>query len=320
MDVPSAWVTFLNHMMPTKARAELYTAVGLQKQGKTLFFRDLQENLRHSNDSFVVAPGARGLVMMVFTLPSFPFVFKIIRDEFGPPKQITRREVRNKYLMVKYHDRVGRMSDMLEYSYVALPVARMEPALLEELERSCASNLERAGEHLVIKHMFIERRLTPLDIWLREAGESRLRSTIMGVGAAIRELAEANIFPGDLLLKNFGITRWGRIVFYDYDELQHLTDVCFRKMPAARDYDEEMAGEPWFSVGPNDVFPEEFPRFMFPEGRQRELFLQMCGELTDAAWWQARQEEIRGGVQRDFVPYPQEIRFRRQSPGQRRRL
>ena len=311
MRVPSAWVSFLRQIMPTKPSAELYTSVGLQKQGKTLFYRDLLQNLRHSNDSFVVAPGARGLVMMVFTLPSFPYVFKVIRDEFGPPKLITRREVLAKYRMVKYHDRVGRMADMLEYSQVAFPIARMDPALIDELKASCGRSLEWDGDRVVIGHLFIERRLTPLDVWLRNAGDSRLRATLLGLGSAIRELAEANIFPGDLLLKNFGITRWGRVVFYDYDEIQYLTDVNFRKMPVARDYDEEMAGEPWFSVGPNDVFPEELPRFMFPEGRQRELFLQLCGDLTEPAWWQARQAEVRAGLQRDFMPYPQAIRFRR---------
>jgi isocitrate dehydrogenase kinase/phosphatase len=310
MDVPSAWVSFLRQLMPTKSRAELYTAVGLQKQGKTLFYRDLQQSLKHSTDSFVIAPGARGLVMMVFTLPSFPYVFKVIRDEFGPPKQITREEVMAKYLLVKYHDRVGRMADTLEYSQVAFPIARMDPKLMEELERSCASSLERDGDRVVIKHMYIERRVTPLDLWLRGASEERARTTIMGLGAAIRELAEANIFPGDLLLKNFGITRWGRVVFYDYDEVQYLTDVCFRKLPPPRDYDEEIASEPWFPVRQNDIFPEELPQFLFPPGRQRELFLTLCGELTDPEWWQARQEEVRAGKQRDLYPYPDEIRFK----------
>jgi isocitrate dehydrogenase kinase/phosphatase len=311
MHVTSAWVGFLRQIMPTKPSAELYTSVGLQKQGKTLFYRDLMQSLKQSNDAFVTAPGARGLVMMVFTLPSFPYVFKVIRDEFGPPKQITRREVLQKYLMVKYHDRVGRMADMLEYSQVAFPIARMDPALLAELQSTCARSLERDGDHVVLSHLYIERRLTPLDVWLRNAGDSRLRAALLGLGAAIRELAEADIFPGDLLLKNFGITRWGRIVFYDYDEIQYLTDVNFRKLPEARDYDDEVSGEPWFSVGANDVFPEEFARFMFPEGRQRELFLELCGDLLDPAWWQARQAEVRAGVQPDFIPYPEDVRFRR---------
>ena len=309
MEVPAAAVTFLRQLMPTKPRAELYIALGLQKQGKTLFYRDLQEHLSHSNDHFVVAPGTRGLVMMVFTLPSFPYVFKIIRDTFGPPKRTTRREVMDKYLLVKYHDRVGRMADTLEYSDVALPIARIAPALLQELEASCADSLTRYGEQVVIKHLYIERRMVPLDLFLRDAPPAKALGVIKELGRAIRELAEADIFPGDLLLKNFGVTRWGRVVFYDYDEICYLHEVRFRRIPPPRDYDDELSAEAWFSVGPDDVFPEELPAFIFPDETHRALFMQLHGELADAAWWIAKQEEISAGRQADVFPYPEETRF-----------
>lgn len=309
MDVPSATVGFLRQLMPSKPAAELFTAVGLQKQGKTLFYRDLFEHLKHSSDSFVVAPGARGMVMMVFTLPSFPYVFKLIRDEFEPPKQTTREEVKAKYLLVKYHDRVGRMADTMEYSDVAFPLARFEPKLLAELERSCAGSLERDGDRLIIKHLYIERRMVPLDLWLRRAGEEQAGHAIEEFGKSIREMAEANIFPGDMLLKNFGVTRWGRVVFYDYDEICTLTEVKFRHIPPPRDDLDELSAEPWYSVGPHDVFPEEFTTFLFSPGPLRERFLKRHPELTDAAWWQARQEEAKAGVQRDFTPYPEQVRF-----------
>ena len=311
MDVPSEFVTFLNQLMPGKSKAELYTAVGLQKQGKTLFYRDLQWGLKHSTDAFVIAPGARGQVMMVFTLPSFPWVFKVIRDEFPPPKSATRDEVRAKYLLVKYHDRVGRLPDALEYSDVLFPVERMHPAVLDELERSCAASVDRDGGRLVLKHLYVERRMTPLDLWLDDADLAQQSHAVREFGRAIRDLAEANIFPGDLLLKNFGITARGRVVFYDYDELSLLTEVSFRRMPTARDEAEEAAAEPWFHVGPRDVFPEEFLCFLFPPGRLRELFLEMHGDLLDPAWWIARQEEIRSGRQPDPIPYPEGVRLGR---------
>jgi len=310
MDVPSEFVAFLNQLMPGKSKAELYTSVGLQKQGKTLFYRDLHSSLKHSTDAFVLAPGARGMVMAVFTLPSFPWVFKVIRDEFPPPKSITREEVRAKYLLVKYHDRVGRLPDALEYSDVLFPAERMHPAVLEELERSCARSVEREGDRLVLKHLYVERRMTPLDLWLLEhADQAQQSHGVREFGQAIRDLAQANIFAGDLLLKNFGITGRGRVVFYDYDEISLLTEVTFRRVPSARDDAEESSAEPWFHVGPRDVFPEEFLRFLFPPGRLRELFLEMHGELLDPAWWIARQEEIRAGRQGDFIPYPDEVRL-----------
>jgi isocitrate dehydrogenase kinase/phosphatase len=311
MDVPSELVGFLNQLMPGKSKAELYTSVGLQKQGKTLFYRDLHWGLKHSTDAFVLAPGERGLVMMVFTLPSFPWVFKVIRDEFPPPKEVTRDEVRAKYLLVKYHDRVGRLPDAIEYSDVLFPAERMHPTVLHELERSCARSVDREGDRLVLKHLYIERRMTPLDLWFDDADPAEQSHAVREFGRAIRDLAEANIFPGDLLLKNFGITGRGRVVFYDYDELSLLTEVNFRRMPSPRDEAEESAAEPWFHVGPRDVFPEEFLSFLFPPGRLRELFVEMHGELLDPAWWIAKQEEVRAGRQPDPIPYPEEVRLGR---------
>ena len=309
MDVPSAFVRFLRGLMPTHTAAELYAAVGLQKQGKTLFYRDLHEHLKHSSDRFVVAPGARGMVMVVFTLPSFPYVFKVIRDSFKPPKQTTRAEVRRKYVLVKHHDRVGRMADTFEYADVAFPHARLDAALLAELETSCASVMDRDGDRVILRHLYIERRMTPLDLYLRDADNAQARHAIQEYGRAIRELAETDIFPGDFLCKNFGVTRAGRVVFYDYDEVSALTEVVFRRLPAARDESDELSAEPWFHVGPNDVFPEEWPTFLFPAGRDRELFLGLHPDLVDVRWWEARQRDIRNGVMADLYPYPDELRF-----------
>jgi isocitrate dehydrogenase kinase/phosphatase len=309
MEVPSAYVSFLKSLLPSKPPAELYTVLGLQKQGKALFYRDLTHHMRHSTDTFVVAPGTRGMVMAVFTCPSFPYVFKVIRDWFEPPKDTDRRSVQDKYLMVKYHDRAGRMSDTLEYSNVALPLDRFDPALVAELQRVAASSIEIDGDHIVIRHVYIERRMTPLDVYVREADDERLRAAIGEYGAAIRELAGADIFPGDLLPKNFGVTRYGRVVFYDYDEISRLTECNFRRLPTASSFDEETAGEPWFSVGPHDIFPQELPAFLFSPGRARDIFLELCPELADPAFWVAAQERIRAGIQDDVFPYPQEIRF-----------
>ncbi|MBX3191791.1 MAG: bifunctional isocitrate dehydrogenase kinase/phosphatase [Labilithrix sp.] len=314
MEVPSAYVDFLASIAPTKPRAELYTLVGLQKQGKTLFFRDLQQHLRHSSDTFVLAPGTKGMVMVVFTLPSYPYVFKVIRDWFEPPKDADRKLVEERYDFVKQHDRVGRMADTLEFAHVAFPRARLDPALLAELQRVAPKALEIAGDKVVVEHLYIERRLTPLDLFLASADAERTREALAEYGNAIRELANANIFPGDLLLKNFGVTRYGRVVFYDYDELCELTDCRFRTIPRPRDDDDEMSSDPWFSVDKNDVFPEQFPTFLIPEGRQRDIFMSLHADLADARFWAAQQERVRAGVQEDLFPYAEEMRFCRRYP------
>lgn len=310
MEVPSAYVSFLQTILPSKPKAEFYTMLGLQKQGKTHFYRDLVEHMKHSTDTFVPAPGTKGLVMVVFTCPSFPYVFKVIRDWFEPPKQGDRRRVKEKYLLVKYHDRAGRMADTLEYSNVALPLNRFDPGLVDELRRVAASSVEIDGDQLVIRHVYIERRMMPMDIYLRDADDAAMRHCVKEYGAAIKELASANIFPGDMLLKNFGVTRYGRVVFYDYDEIALLTDVNFRRLPEATSDDEETSGEPWFSVGPTDVFPQELPTFLFSPGPSRDFFLELHADLADPAFWIATQDRIRDNIQDDVFPYPQDIRFR----------
>ena len=311
MEVPSAYVDFLASIAPWKPKAELYTVVGLQKQGKTLFFRDMTRHLRHSTDTFVLAPGTKGMVMLVFTLPSYPYVFKVIRDWFELPKDSDRGLVESKYHFVKHHDRVGRMADTLEFAHVAFPRARFAPELLVELLRVAPKTIEISGDHVIVEHLYIERRLTPLNLFLANPdNEARVSEALGEYGNAIRELANANIFPGDLLLKNFGMTRYGRVVFYDYDEICELTDCRFRRLPKARDNDEEMASEPWFNVEKNDIFPEQFPTFLVPNGRPLELFMAHNADLADAAFWVAAQERVREGVVEDTFPYPQAVRFK----------
>ncbi|MFO0694676.1 MAG: bifunctional isocitrate dehydrogenase kinase/phosphatase [Polyangiales bacterium] len=309
MEVPSAYVEFLKDLMPSKPKAELYTSLGLQKQGKTLFYRDLHQHLMHSTDRFVIAPGVKGMVMVVFTLPSFPYVFKVIRDSFAPPKDTDRAHVEERYQLVKQHDRVGRMADTLEYSHVAFPIERFDPALIAELQKLAPSCIELDEQRIVVKHMYVERRMIPLDIYLRGADESKLRHGIREYGNCVKELAGANIFPGDLFTKNFGVTRFGRVVFYDYDEISYLTDVNFREFPEPESDEDEMSSEPWYNVDPSDVFPQQFPTFLFPAGKPRQTFLELHGDLADPRTWSGFQERIKKGVQDDIFPYARSSRF-----------
>ncbi len=313
MDVPSGYVQFLRSIMPNKPRSELYTMLGLGKQGKTMFFRDLIFHLHHSADQFIIAPGIRGLVMLVFTLPSYPYVFKVIKDVFGSSKEVDHDTVRRKYQLVKQVDRVGRMADTLEFSKVALPRARFSPELIDELYREVPSLMEEDGDDLVIKHLYIERRMEPLNMYLEKAArtgrDDLVEEAVREYGNAIRELAIANIFPGDLLWKNFGVTRYGRVVFYDYDEIEYMTDCNFRRIPPAPNFEAEMSGEVWYSVSRLDIFPEEFATFLLVSDRIRDAFMRYHPDLFDAAFWQRTQEQIREGAVQDFFPYPEAQRF-----------
>ncbi|MBU9160884.1 bifunctional isocitrate dehydrogenase kinase/phosphatase [Burkholderia multivorans] len=309
MDVPSAYVDFLCTIMPGKPKAEIYTSVGLQKQGKNLFYRDLLHHLSHSSDRFIVAPGIKGLVMLVFTLPSFPYVFKIIKDHFPPPKETTRRQIMEKYLLVKRHDRLGRMADTLEYSSVALPLARLDHALVRELEKEVPSLLEYEGDNLVIKHLYIERRMTPLNLYLQNGTDAEVEHGVKEYGNAVKELMKANIFPGDMLYKNFGVTRHGRVVFYDYDEIEYLTDCNVRRVPPPRNEEDELSGEPWYTVGPHDIFPETYGPFLLGDPRVRAAFLKHHADFFDPALWQASKDKLLQGELPDFFPYDASLRF-----------
>ncbi|MDH0380909.1 bifunctional isocitrate dehydrogenase kinase/phosphatase [Comamonas aquatica] len=318
MAVPSAYVQFLHGLMPRKPRGEIYSALGLAKQGKTLFYREFLHHLKHSSDQFRIAPGIKGLVMLVFDLPSFPYVFKLIRDRFPAPKETTRAQVKAKYQLVKQHDRVGRMADTMEYSLVAFPRERFSDALLAELLAHAPEQIEvsdRDGDgqqEVIIRHLYIERRLVPLNLYLQECFDAGLEQPraranmercVIEYGNAIKDLVAANIFPGDMLWKNFGVTRGGKVVFYDYDEIEYLTDCHFRAIPPARTEEEEMSGEIWWRVGPHDVFPETFGPFLLGHPAVREVFLQHHADLLEPAFWQAHQARIQQGHMHDVFPY-----------------
>jgi isocitrate dehydrogenase kinase/phosphatase len=323
MEIPSAVVQFLRGMMPRKPRAEIYNALGLAKQGKTLFYRDFLYHLRHSSDRFRIAPGIKGMVMLVFDLPSFPYVFKVIKDFYPPQKDTSRELIKSKYLLVKQHDRVGRMADTLEYSEVAFPRDRFDDELIAEIQKFAPSQLEisdRDGDgqiEVILKHVYIERRMIPLNIYLQEAfdagahpkAQAQMERAVVEYGNAIKDLVSANIFPGDMLWKNFGVTRHGKVVFYDYDEIEYLTDCNFRRVPPPRNEEDEMSGEIWYQVGPRDVFPETFGPFLLGNPAVRDIFMRHHADLLDPGFWQGHKERILAGHVHDVFPYEQKRRF-----------
>ena len=296
-------VVFLKELLPLKPVSELFTVLGRAKQGKTERYREIMRHLSRAEDRFVHAAGERGLVMVCFTLPSLDVVFKIIRDRFAPPKNVLRQDVIDKYKFVFRHDRAGRLVDAQEFKRVRLPRSRFAPELLEELTQETEGSVHRDGEDLIFDHMYIERRMVPLNIFLRDVAPESAEKAVLDYGQSIRDLAYTNIFAGDLLLKNFGVTRHGRVIFYDYDELCQVTDCRFRDLPQATNDEDEMRGEAWFYVAENDVFPETFLNFLAFDDRQRALFVRTHGDLLTAAFWRQVQERVTAGELMEVLPY-----------------
>jgi isocitrate dehydrogenase kinase/phosphatase len=302
-------VVFLKAILPRKPVSELFTVLGRAKQGKTERYRELFRHLQTTSDTFVHAPGERGLVMICFTLPSFDIVFKVIRDRFPYPKNILRQDVMKKYELVFKHDRAGRLVDAQEFKSLRFPKSRFAAQLLEELMAEAAGTVHVEGEDLIFDHMYIERRMYPLNLYLREATPEQCEKAVLDYGQAIRDLAYTNIFAGDLLLKNFGVTRHARVIFYDYDELCHVTDCRFRDMPQATSEEDEMRAESWFYVADNDVFPETFMSFLGFNEHLKQLFLDVHGEILTADFWRHVQQKHAGGELLEVLPYhPHRVR------------
>lgn len=321
--VPSDMVDFLQSFMPTKAISELYNAIGFEKHGKTVFYRELRRHFRRTGDLaqvlsdgtkyqgelFITAPGIAGMVMYVFTMPTLNMVFKIIRDKFAPPKQVTPAIVREKYELVKRHDRVGRMADSYLFEKLALPRERFSDECLSELLETAPSKVEVTEDAVLISHVYVEKKMTPLNLYLNTANEQFAQKALRDYGRAIKQLAAANIFPGDLLLKNFGVTRVNRVVFYDYDEIELVTDCNFRHIPEPKTYEQEMASSPWYPVRPNDIFPEEFPGFLMRAGPNLQYLKEKHGDIFDADFWNDVKRRLQAGEIMDVFPYRTTMRF-----------
>ena len=307
--LPAALVEWLREILPGKTTAELYMAIGCQKHAKTESYREYLVYLQGCNEQFIEAPGIRGMVMLVFTLPGFDRVFKVIKDKFAPQKEMSAAHVRACYQLVKEHDRVGRMADTQEFENFVLEKRHISPALMALLLQEAAEKITDLGEQIVIRHLYIERRMVPLNIWLEQVEGQQLRDAIEEYGNAIRQLAAANIFPGDMLFKNFGVTRHGRVVFYDYDEICYMTEVNFRDIPPPRYPEDELASEPWYSVSPGDVSPEELRHWLCADPRIGPLFEEMHADLFRADYWRALQNRIREGHVEDVYAYRRRQRF-----------
>ncbi|MBT3672926.1 MAG: bifunctional isocitrate dehydrogenase kinase/phosphatase [Porticoccaceae bacterium] len=309
--LPYQYAHFLKSLMPNKLDYEIYNAMGFPKHAKTEFYRQLVGHLNTSEDQFIIAPGIKGMVMTVFTLPSYNIVFKIIKDKFAPPKEVTHQIVREKYRLVSRSDRIGRMADTQEFDDLIFPLNRFSDALVEELQAVAGSQIEIRGDKLLIRHLYTERYMTPLNIYLETANKEEMQSAMEEYGNCIKQLAAANIFPGDMPLKNFGVTRHGRVVFYDYDEIATLTKCNFRKIPEPRTEQEEMQSGTWYTVGPDDIFPEEFRLFFSGNMKARKIFDEMHSDLYDMSFWQNLQTQIRDGYVVDVFPYRRAKRFNR---------
>lgn len=311
-DQPARYVDYLSVLMPHKQRFELFNAIGFIKHAKTEFYRYKVDTTKNSPASFkyVAAPGTPGMVMLVFTIAGSDHVYKVIKDKFSAPKTATKAQVKEKYNFVKQADRVGRLVDTHEFRYLAFDLSRFSEQLLQQMKEHIGSSLIISGKALILKHVYVERKMTPLNLYINDCDSKALAQVMLDYGRAIKDLAGANIFPGDMLMKNFGVTRWGRIVFYDYDEICPLTDCNFREVPQTQNALEELSSDSYFDIEPNDIFPSQFKVFFSANELAFNAFNSHHSDLFNAQFWQTCQQQVQQGYLPDVYPYKQSWRFK----------
>lgn len=311
-DQPARYVDYLSVLMPHKQRFELFNAIGFIKHAKTEFYRYKVDTTKNSPASFkyVAAPGTPGMVMLVFTIAGSDHVYKVIKDKFSAPKTATKAQVKEKYNFVKQADRVGRLVDTHEFRYLAFDLSRFSEQLLQQMKEHIGSSLIISGKALILKHVYVERKMTPLNLYINDCDSKALSQVMLDYGRAIKDLAGANIFPGDMLMKNFGVTRWGRVVFYDYDEICPLTDCNFREVPQTQNALEELSSDSYFDIEPNDIFPSQFKVFFSANELAFNAFNSHHSDLFNAKFWQTCQQQVQQGYLPDVYPYKQSWRFK----------
>jgi isocitrate dehydrogenase kinase/phosphatase len=314
-------IEFLRSILPEKPLAELYISIGYNRHGKTEFYRDLHRFVHRSRERFVIAPGKEGAVMTVFTLPDYNYVFKVIKDRPGflrsaavTDKTSTRREVMDQYALVCRRDRVGRLVDTQEFENLRFRRERFDKQLLAELRQAAQDAVTIDDDHVVIRHAYVQRKVTPLPMFMvEETDPEALRRTILDFGYFLKDLAATGIFPSDLFNTwNYGVTKRGRVVLFDYDDVIPIERASFSRKPRAYDESEELAPEEDRIVATaNDFFIDEMQSYSGIPQRLKGVFEIVHGDLFTVEFWRSLKDQVGAGELVDITPYDRAMKFRR---------
>jgi isocitrate dehydrogenase kinase/phosphatase len=319
-----ALIGFLQSILPEKPLAELYASIGFDRHAKTEFYRNLHRFVHESHEKFVIAPGKEGAVMIVFTLPDFNYVFKVIKDRpyflrgrESVLKTVAIDRVREKYNLVCHRDRVGRMVDTQEFENLRFRRKRFFSQLLREFSSAASESVSIDGEYVIIRHLYVQRKVTPLPIYLMEEKDPEaIRRIIIDFGYFLKDLAATGIFPGDLFdTWNYGVTPSCRVVLFDYDDVMPLESVNFLEKPRPRDETQEMAPEEnWIVADRTDYFPDEFYKHTGIPEHLKGIFRDVHQDLLTIRYWSEMKSRLRKGEIVDITPYDSVKKFARKGP------
>jgi isocitrate dehydrogenase kinase/phosphatase len=315
-----ALIEFLRSVLPHAELGELYTSIGYHRHGKTEFYRNLHRFVHVSREQFVIAPGLEGAVMIVFTLPNFDFVFKVIKDRpcflrssYETPKMITQEKVKFQYNFVSHRDRAGRMVDTQEFENLRFKKKRFTAPLLDEFSRAATKNVAITDEYVIIQHVYVQRKVVPLPLYFQfEKDPETIRHVLIDFGYFLKDLAGSGVFPCDLFNTwNYGVTHWGRVVLYDYDDVLPIERIRFREKPEPRDEIEETEPEEdWIFATEEDFFVDEIERYSGIPHTLRGVFKSVHGDVYTLKFWNNLTERLKTGEILDVIPYHRNKRFR----------
>lgn len=319
LDRYDALIDFLRSVLPNAELAELYTCLGYNRHGKTELYRDLHCFVHVSRQQFVIAPGLEGAVMIVFTLPGYGFVFKVIKDrpcflrsKNDTPKEITQAQVRQQYTFVSHRDRAGRMVDTQEFENLRFKKKRFTPALLEEFRLAARGNITITDEYVILHHLYVQRKVVPLPMYFQnEKNPEEIRQVLIDFGYFLKDLAASGVFPCDLFNTwNYGVTHWGRVVLFDYDDVLPIEQITFRVKPEPKnEFEETEPEENRIVATQDDFFMDEIDRYSGIPPLLKGVFKSVHGDLYTMKFWDDLTGQLRNGEIFDVIPYDRNKRF-----------
>ena len=320
IETPSDLVAFLGSILPRKPLSDLYNAIGFYKHGKTEFYRDLHRFVHLSKEQFVIAPGMEGAVMIVFTLPNYDYVFKIMKDRpcflrsnRRTDKVIDKSEVRFRYRFVCSRDRVGRLVDTQEFENVRFRTKRYTKELLDEFKVAARELVSVHEDYVIIKHLYLQRKVKPLPLYFfEEENAQALRQVVIDFGYFIKDLAATGLFPADLFNTwNYGVTAGKRVVLYDYDDVIPLESARIGHKPDPKNESEETSPEEeWIVAQSTDFFLDEIDTYVGIPSPLRGIFNAEHRDLFTLEFWETMKDRVSAGEIIDIIPYDRTKRFR----------
>ncbi len=298
---------FLFSLMPRRPLGHHYSTIGFNHVGKVVILTEIIDQLRQSGQKLQRSPGMPGTVALGFTCEACSYHLKVIRDrpttayKWGAFPGVVA--VIDKYRDVHEINRAGSMLDNVMYFNLRLERDLFEPALLDEILQQAAGSVQLDADGVFIRSLIVQLKIVPLPVYIRNATEEQTWAVIRSLGHCIRNNAATNIFNKDLDSRNYGIGRYGRVLLFDYDAVEKLTDVKIRTN-TEREPGEETVPE-WFFEDGVIFLPEEMEYGMQLNNEwARRAFRAQNADLLTVDYWEGVQQKLLRGEVPGLRMYP----------------